>query len=1291
MTGAKQVFAPRYPLSHDDPALTPDLGGPSKFAVTWPAEPSPPIQPPPGHPVERSAVLSSSEADSDLSERELSSIDKLSQAELSDDCDASPNHRRCFQQQFGVPNTHDGCSDIPRPSRTFPAPLPSQLEHLQNPRRTQETLPLPTGAPITPNPFDGSRFHELSLELADSVEMVVQTLLQISPAQILDPAKEQYAACSLSVPTSSVSAVLTTMKNLNFVSANMPELCTRSGRTIPQAENDAPVPLPATRTLVTHSDFDVGEMLQGVGDALSGCAAQRGVDLVLFHADVGLRHVAVRGEEFGLSNTLTHVIRQVLHTARRGDAIDVELSIKPILDGSPDSPVETESRRVQNRRSSYMSNIEDGHVRCTFRINHYFTQDTLAPTVADPSLARPMPNFRSPLLQQLCSRTGASFACDLPARESLSGRACELVFPLESGSSAAISARTTPVLEYSSPLLCGARITKEPTLEELVQFSETLRGKRATLYAKESSAFAHHLTSYLTTWGMDVSHVSPESDADGHQCVSEKVLTSDNPLSTKPRHWSFTDNISHENSSMSSNGTCRVPSSGTFIFIDDDVTVLRERIQKDRAEQLPLPPAVHSRGKRPSLAAHHRPKSSPQIARALGYGSPTGAQATSAHVIVHFTSLANYRAVKDIVQTDLALSVDAFAKPPLDIMIIPKPAGPRRFLTALHTAVTKPVVDPLFAPIASSPTSPGIHSPPFFNHGQTPPKSPPSRPAYSPRSDRAVKSPREVIGEPHALHPPSPLAISDTAEYFPDGSMKLGMSPASGLVISSPDGQPAGIVFQPRAKGAKSPGVTGSVEVPKAQFLIPTPDRVRRPGSRRPSSSEDKNPAQQIVSFSALHTQGPSAPTPHRQDSLPSPDAQTCTASSAAKVKARKPSVLADDTSSPPGSPNVPDPPTNSFTRRPSRRVHDQKPSTPPAMPTKVGKGVTDTNIVPPISVLIVDDNPINQTILSTFMRKKKIKYDVAKNGEEAVQKWRSGGFHLILMDIQMPVMDGIQATKEIRQLEAAACTPSTPQSDSSARTPSDIASSESRTSTSTSPYRSSVIIVALTASSLQSDRVAALAAGCNDFLTKPVSLQWLNNKIIEWGSIKALQMWADLRPEAAKSISTEQNTQAQAVARRLHVPEGRATPMNHSPSRSSSTGKTDAHYEGVPLVVSSSVLPPSEKLDALLKLSENLSTSSTSNGPDPANKHEGATTSSPVVEAPTIIDSPDKRSPLAEGLGCATDGISTSPGKSQVFVRNHAHEGCHRTKRARWNRGGRRRNSSGQFSAELRWPKRAG
>ncbi|KAL4806177.1 hypothetical protein BDV18DRAFT_138931 [Aspergillus unguis] len=185
---------------------------------------------------------------------------------------------------------------------------------------------------------------------------------------------------------------------------------------------------------------------------------------------------------------------------------------------------------------------------------------------------------------------------------------------------------------------------------------------------------------------------------------------------------------------------------------------------------------------------------------------------------------------------------------------------------------------------------------------------------------------------------------------------------------------------------------------------------------------------------------------------------------------------------------------------------------------------------VPPINVLIVEDNVINQRLLEAFMKRLSVRWKCAANGAEAVAKWREGGFHLVLMDIQLPVMNGLDATKEIRRLERlngigvfpkksgsspAAATDTSPDPVKEEDTLSDL-----------SLFKSPVIVVALTASSLQSDRHEALAAGCNDFLTKPVRFEWLEQKVTEWGCMQALidfegwRKWRGFASPATESSS---------------------------------------------------------------------------------------------------------------------------------------------------------------------------
>lgn len=944
---------------------------------------------------------------------------------------------------------------IPRMSRSASMPLPSQLGRLQHPRRGR------TMATADPSHSMSANVDEVSMELADSVSMIVQTMLQVSPPQVLDSAKESFSACTLSVPTASMSAIFTSLKYMNYLAANMPTMCGDKGKS-PVRGSDL-------------TDFDIGEMLQDVGDALGGLAAHHGVDLVLFHGDVGLRHEYLKGDETGLAFAVAQLVRHVLQTCRERDTIELGLFVRPAAgDDPPDE--------------------DDGSLLCSIEIAHVFGSGH-DDTFSDPGSTieeepRPSPTFPNSL-RRLLHNLDVTLEQDI---DSGPGRTLRVSFQLDRGTASPLP---TPLPDV--PGLEGERMSSEPSLDELFRFIESLRGKKVALYSDREGSFAHHLTSYLSAWAMDVSHMSDAPEEERQASPSSQADAMGDPLA-------FGAQFSPKGSPTTETQQIN-PEPASFVIIDDDVDVLRERLQVCRMQHS-APFAATRPNKRPSLANNHRPRSSPAVNRILGTTSFTQPPASPAVVFVHFTSLANYKTVKDVMQSILSSYTNVL---PPEVMIIPKPAGPRRFLTALYTAVKKPVVDPMFSPIATSPMSPGVHMQhsAYFTSPSVQPAGnavgaraspthihrPSSSRASSDRTNRTAKDFTD-----HSAHPipPSPLGMPENNEYFSEKLLEAqGTKPSStGTIIQFMNGQPAGIYFDPKGKAAMGATPPETPEMERSS--------VER-GSMRP------------LRRTSLHNAGQTSQSPA---GTPRPR--------------RRPTARDEEKgSATPASPTL-------------ERKSAGRRSTPTANKGKGGR------VVPPVRVLIVDDNPINRTILQTQMKKHNIGHDTASNGQEAVDKWMAGHFDIILMDIRMPVMDGLQATQKIRAMEEEGMN----------RPPTDdypLPSPATR-----SPYRSSVIIVALTASSFDADdRTEALGAGCNDFLLKPVSLAWLYDKIMEWGSIKALQMCADPDRDATPGTLSvlglvgpaaplaQAQAQAQHVADRLTLPATRnATP---SPTRGGS------------------------------------------------------------------------------------------------------------------------------------------
>jgi two-component system sensor histidine kinase/response regulator len=117
-----------------------------------------------------------------------------------------------------------------------------------------------------------------------------------------------------------------------------------------------------------------------------------------------------------------------------------------------------------------------------------------------------------------------------------------------------------------------------------------------------------------------------------------------------------------------------------------------------------------------------------------------------------------------------------------------------------------------------------------------------------------------------------------------------------------------------------------------------------------------------------------------------------------------------------------------------------------------------------PFKILIAEDNQVNQHVIKQILTKMGYQPDVVKNGKEAVEAIIKTDYGMILMDMQMPVMDGLEATKVIRE------------------------------STIKQP-----VIIALTANAMDTDEQACLQAGMDDYICKPIKLEDLMNKLKKW------------------------------------------------------------------------------------------------------------------------------------------------------------------------------------------------
>jgi signal transduction histidine kinase/CheY-like chemotaxis protein len=184
-------------------------------------------------------------------------------------------------------------------------------------------------------------------------------------------------------------------------------------------------------------------------------------------------------------------------------------------------------------------------------------------------------------------------------------------------------------------------------------------------------------------------------------------------------------------------------------------------------------------------------------------------------------------------------------------------------------------------------------------------------------------------------------------------------------------------------------------------------------------------------------------------------------------------------------------------------------------VPAQQGSTADHSFEMPSWKVLVAEDNQINQMVIREMLTRLGQEVTIASNGVEAVEKAQSENFDLIFMDVMMPEMDGLEATRTLRKLESM----------------------------------KDIHIVALTANSMKGDREKCLDAGMNEYLSKPIQMQALKSMLL-----KVMGVDANTEESTPTAEALALSAKALSSADKLTLPENLSKKQTESSQTSEKT-----------------------------------------------------------------------------------------------------------------------------------------